>query len=85
AIIAGFSTFFANPQLGKFLSFDNLIGYNSQSPSIVAKNDANDPTFYSPVTNSEFKPFENKKPKVDLIKPEIKPEIKKEIEKPEIK
>ncbi|MXR12245.1 putative immunoglobulin-blocking virulence protein, partial [Mycoplasma flocculare] len=43
------------------------------------------PSFYSPVTNSEFKPFENKKPKVDLINPEIKPEIKKEIEKPEIK
>ncbi|MXR56160.1 putative immunoglobulin-blocking virulence protein, partial [Mycoplasma flocculare] len=42
-------------------------------------------SFYSPVTNSEFKPFENKKPKVDLIKPEIKPEIKKEIEKPEKK
>lgn len=80
SLIIGGSSFFANPQFSGFLWFTNQITYNSSSPSIVSKNNPNDLTFYSPVTNSEFKPFENNQPKVDLIKPKVE----KEVVKPEI-
>ncbi|AGQ51225.1 putative immunoglobulin-blocking virulence protein [Mesomycoplasma hyopneumoniae] len=79
AVIAAGMSFFANPQFSNFFRFNSQISYNSKAPSSVAKNDPNDLSFYSPVTNSEFKPLKKQVQKVELIKP---PEEKKEEIKP---
>ncbi|ADQ90818.1 Putative uncharacterized protein [Mesomycoplasma hyopneumoniae 168] len=88
AVIAAGMSFFANPQFSNFFRFNSQISYNSKAPSSVAKNDPNDLSFYSPVTNSEFDPLKKSQPKADLIKPleEKKEDIKpQQIQKEEIK